>query len=304
MTGSERTPDRWFGEAPDFTIARGLGDINQITRVRDCLAEQSDDRFEVDRVRLDSWLGHSQSLSKSDAEVLFTGLVLNGAATQTGSERSFADYSFVVDRRRATAVLEAQRIARMVLDDVGFTDRPDEPTTELTATFPPRTDERVVSSVRPLSDDLRRLFFEADSIVRIANPYFDPTPSIVGDIASLADRGVTTNILTREARDGPKNLASSLNAIYEKINPPHRHRLNVRDLYERDQLTGKQAYATHAKIAIADRDICYLGSANLTDTSLSNNFELGVLLRGENVLSAIDVFDAVFDLARPVELPL
>jgi len=80
--------------------------------------------------------------------------------------------------------------------------------------------------------------------------------------------------------------------------------LKIRDLYEQDDKTGRQAYATHAKIAIADTEVCYLGSANLTDMSLSNNFELGVLLRGDSVDVAVDVFDAVFDFSREVELPL
>ena len=126
----------------------------------------------------------------------------------------------------------------------------------------------------------------------------------MGDIASLANRGVTTKILTRETESASSKLVSALNAVYEGIDPENRHWLRVRDLYERDDETGRQTYATHAKVAIADREICYLGSANLTDTSLSDNFELGVLLRGETVGTAIDVFDTVFDFSREVELPL
>jgi len=55
-------------------------------------------------------------------------------------------------------------------------------------------------------------------------------------------------------------------------------------------------------LAIADREVCFLGSANLTDTSLSNNFELGVLLYDESVDTATHVFGAVFDFSREVEL--
>jgi cardiolipin synthase/putative cardiolipin synthase len=161
-----------------------------------------------------------------------------------------------------------------------------------------------MTDVRPLSSDLRKLFFDADSVVRIANPYFDPNPSVVGDIASLPNRGVTTKILTRETESASPKLVSALNSVYEQIAPENRHRLRIRDLYEQDDETGRQAYATHAKVVIADESLCYLGSANLTDMSLSNNFELGVILRGETVKTAVDVFDAAFGFARDVKLPL
>ncbi len=294
----------WFDFEIDFTIAQGVSDAGLLPALRDYFAERSERSIEVDRTELNSSLDAGQ-LTKTDAESLFTGLVLSGVANQKGGGRSFADYSFTVNCEPAARVLEAQRIARAALDEVGTKSRRNRtPEVELTATFPPGIDHSVLTDVRPLSDDLRRLFFDADSVVRIANPYFDPKPSVVGDIASLANRGVETKILTRETESGSSNLVSALNSVYEEVDPPNRHRLKVRDLYERDDETGRQAYATHAKIAISDSEVCYLGSANLTDTSLSNNFELGVLLRGENVDVAIEVFDAIFDFAGEVELPL
>lgn len=304
MTDSGLPPDEWFAPELDFTVARSISDRGLIAALRDYFAEQSESRIEVDRRELNEALD-GYRLSKSDAEPLFTGLVVNGVADQASSKRSFADYSFLVECEPASKVLEGQRVARAALEDVGWTNRdPDELHTELTATFPPAISRDRISAIRPLSTEIRQLLFDADDVVRIANPYFDPTPAVVGDVASLANRGVETRILTRETESASSNLKSTLNSIHERIDSHHRHRLKVRDLYERDTETGQQAYATHAKIAIADRDLCYLGSANLTDTSLSNNFELGVLLRGENVDVAVDLFDTVFNFARTVELPL
>lgn len=300
------TPNgEWFNEDIDFTIARGVNETGLLSILRDYFADRQTSRIEIDREELNRVLESRYDLSKTEAESLFTGLVLNGVADQKGSGRSFADYSFVVESGPAAEVLETQRIARSAFQDVGLPEQSSKsPHVELTATFPPGINRGVMADVRFLSSDLRKLFFDADSIVRIANPYFDPNPSVVGDIASLANRGVTTKILTRETESASSTLVSALNSVYEGIDPENRHRLKVRDLYERDNETGRQAYATHAKIAIADSDLCYLGSANLTDTSLSNNFELGVLLRGETVGAAVGVFDVVFDFAREVELPL
>ena len=294
----------WFYTELDFTIAQGVSDPGLLPALRDYFGDHSETSIVIDREKLNNSLDPGQ-LTKSDAESLFTGLVLNGVAKQEGGGQSFADYSFAVECGPAARVLETQRIARAALDEAEQKSRRSQATgLELTATFPPSIDARVVSGVRPLSDDLRKLFFDADSVVRIANPYFDPNPSVLGDIASLANRGIETKILTRETESGGSNLVSALNSVYKEVEPRNRHRLKIRDLYEVDDETGRQAYATHAKIAVADDKVCYLGSANLTDTSLSNNFELGVLLRGEKVGVAIEVFDAVFDFAREVKLPL
>lgn len=304
MTDDGTHEDQWFDGDIDFTIAKGVSDPELLPALRDYFVGRVESRIEIDRTELNRCID-CHKLSKSDAESLFAGLVLNGVANQKGSGPSFADYSFTVECEAAARILESQWIARAVLEEAGVTEKTSKsPHVKLTATFPPGIHGGKVTDVRPLSSDLRKLFFDADSVVRIANPYFDPNPSVVGDIASLANRGVTTKILTRETESASSKLVSALNGVYEGIDPENRYRLRVRDLYERDDETGRQAYATHAKVVIADRDLCYLGSANLTDTSLSNNFELGVILRGERVETAIQVFDTVFDFARDVELPL
>lgn len=304
MIDDGTSKDQWFDDDIDFTIAKGVSDSELLSVLRDYFVGRPESRIEIDRRELNRSID-CHRLSKSDAEFLFTGLVLNGVANQKGKGASFADYSFTVECEAAARILESQRIARAALEEADVTEKASKsPHVELTATFPPGINGEKITDVRLLSSDLRKLFFDADSIVRIANPYFDPNPSVVGDIASLANRGVKTKILTRETESANLKLVSALNSVYEGINPENRHRLRVRDLYERDDETGRQAYATHAKVVIADRDLCYLGSANLTDTSLSNNFELGVLIRGEPVKIAVDVFDSVFNFAREVKLPL
>lgn len=293
-----------YGEL-DFTIARGISDPGVIKAVREVFLRTDTGEIKTNREMLTAHLSGDISLSKSEAEYLFTGLVLNDAATQIAGGKSFADYTFTVNVERAADVLETQQIACLVLDDVGFFNNDTtRPTVELTGTFPPMMDAQLPSEVQPLVGDLRRIFFSADTTVRVANPYFDPSPAVVGDIVGLLNRGVRAKILTRETESAASDLRSTLNRLHEEIDPSCRDHLYVRDLYKRDDQTGQQAYATHAKIAIADQNLCYLGSANLTDTSLSTNFELGVLLRGDVVSTAINVFDTVFEFSRRVDLPL
>lgn len=289
----------------EFTIARGISSSKVLNAVREYFQQQTAEDVKVDRQSLNTSLPDEFQLSKRDAECLFTGLVLNGAAAQVGNARTFADYTFAVHVNQAVVILDAQRIARSALDDAEElnNERP-KTTVEFTATFPPTMDPHPTDQVRPLSNDLRRLFFDADSVVRIANPYFDPAPPVIEYIASLSNRGVETKILTRETEAASRKLRQALNMLHEQIEPTNRNSLQVRDCYESDDDTGKQSYATHAKIAIADEELCYVGSANLTGHSLTSNFELGVLLREDSVGVAIDIFDAVFEFSNRVDLPI
>jgi cardiolipin synthase/putative cardiolipin synthase len=294
--------DDWLDSDPDFTIARGIHDAEKIKELRDYFASRRTAVVNTKRTALNDVLEKWATLSKSEAESLFTGLVIAGVAEERGGGSTFADYTFRVECGPSSKVLEGQRIGRKAMEQVLAEQK--ESRTILTATLPPAIRVDSDTNLRPLSSDIRQLFFDADSVVRIANPYFDASPTVIGDIASLADRGVTTKILTRETSSNDPKLTSTLNTIHKKISPDKRHFLEVRDLYQENDRTGRQSYATHAKIAIADDSPCYVGSANLTEMNLSNNFEMGVLLWGEVVDDAIDVFNAVFDSARKVSLPL
>lgn len=289
----------------DFTIARSFSDSKLLNEVQNYLTERGSDEIELDRHTLNSELKTDQNLSKKDAERLFTGLIVNGAAKQTGGGNSFADYTFRIDTESAADALEIQRIALVALQrESSQNSHIDYPQVELTGTFPEKLSVSGNKDIQPISDNLRRMIFDAELEVRIANPYFDPSPAVVGDIASLANRGVQTKILTRETSSANANLRQSLNSMYESIDSCSKNKLRVRDLYKTNSTTGQQDFATHAKIVVVDREICYLGSANLTETSLSDNFELGVILREEIVESVSSIFDDVFRLATPVKLPI
>ena len=75
--------------------------------------------------------------------------------------------------------------------------------------------------------------------------------------------------------------------------------LAVRYLHERRM--SAQMFQLHAKMILADGERAYLGSANLTDTSLHYNFEIGLLVEDRAIVAALErMFDYVFSFsARP-----
>src|SRR4029077_11900796 len=53
----------------------------------------------------------------------------------------------------------------------------------------------------------------------------------------------------------------------------------------------------HAKVILSDARMAYIGSANMTQASLSLSMELGTFLRGESVRTLVSVVDAILAVA-------
>jgi phosphatidylserine/phosphatidylglycerophosphate/cardiolipin synthase-like enzyme len=167
------------------------------------------------------------------------------------------------------------------------------------APFPP---PRLVASVPvPLRDALRsrapellatadvfrRLIEDARVSIKIFSPYVDPAFTGLAEGARAPMQVVTTLRETR-MRSSPvlERFASS-------------RPLAVRYLHERQ--ASAQMFQLHAKMILVDGERAYIGSANLTDTSLHYNFEMGLLVEERAIVERLEkVFDYVFGFAaRP-----
>ncbi|WP_217140435.1 DISARM system phospholipase D-like protein DrmC [Streptomyces sp. AC627_RSS907] len=83
---------------------------------------------------------------------------------------------------------------------------------------------------------------------------------IVREIARAVDRGVYVDLLLEESTQAAEAFAALPSGVHVW------HRVGA-------------AGVLHAKLIAADRHTAFLGSANLTDRALSDNIELGVVLR-------------------------
>lgn len=279
----------------DFTVATTFDDPGRVSAIGSYF-EGANGIENIDRHAFDDAL--DRPLTRDEAMALFTCLVRANAASQQTSASTFADYEFTIETDRAAAVLRQQAVALTYRNEttaVGPTT-----TAEVVTTVPPNVSVLPGSPVRHHSAELRSLLLDADDEVRIAAPYFDSDEEIVADIASLPNRGVETRILTREARTNT-STSDTIDRVLGAVNDDAHDSLEFRDLYELDAASGTQVYATHAKTIVADEQLCYLGSANLTTTSLGTNFELGVVLTGSAVDTVAHLFDSVFDVSRPVD---
>lgn len=283
----------------NFTVVRQFDDPSRVVAIRDAIVEI--DREEISRAVVNEKL--NSPLTTREAAALFTCLQKNGAATQVATgDGGFANYTFKIHLKGASSVLTQQAAgiaSQRSTDKIESSETDVDFVATLPGGFTPQSTQ--VRALPDIASTIRNQVFAADSSIRIANPYFDPTLELVEDLASLPRRGVETRLLTRETADEKGDTHVTLNKMWELMHEEHRDNFEVRDLYRWDKERGAQAYATHAKTVIVDDTVCYVGSANLTDTSLSTNFEFGVIVEGDIVEEAVAVFDEVFEYSHPVE---
>lgn len=132
------------------------------------------------------------------------------------------------------------------------------------------------------------LFSSARTSLNILAPYVDPTFSGLVATARVPVRVVTTPSPGRPPRPNP---------VLERCATVGD--LGVRYLNERRDRA--LVFQMHAKMVVADSNRAYVGSANLTDTSVHYNLELGVLIQDALLIAQLErLFDHLFnDVAVP-----
>jgi phosphatidylserine/phosphatidylglycerophosphate/cardiolipin synthase-like enzyme len=148
-----------------------------------------------------------------------------------------------------------------------------------------------VPGLLPTYNALLSLFRGAQRFVKVFSPYVDPTFTSLVQAARCAVKVISTAPDARRARG---------NAVLERC-------ASLRDVIPRyivERRGGTQIFQMHAKMVLSDLTAAYIGSTNLTDTSLHYNLELGVLTTDRALLQSLDrAFNYLFDrVAVPAQL--
>jgi phosphatidylserine/phosphatidylglycerophosphate/cardiolipin synthase-like enzyme len=103
---------------------------------------------------------------------------------------------------------------------------------------------------------------------------------VLKELAAAADRGVVIKLILESGETGGGTLtfdaAKAFNSLSDGV------RFYVWPTEKRPVLERGRA-SLHAKAAIADRDMAFVTSANLTGHGIAENMELGVLVRGGHI---------------------
>jgi cardiolipin synthase/putative cardiolipin synthase len=284
----------------DFTIATQFETPDDVDAVAIALNGVGAGEMLVTRDDLDQELPPDTDLDDVEVKTLLVGLLLNDAAERADHVTPLIDASFVVDVERATTVLREQAAACAALQDRD-PEQSAQQKAEFVATVPPQLDAQMPPTFGDLDTQVRSLLLTADNVARVANPYFDPGHPTVETLRTLPERGVETRILTRSVKPGTDRY-DVLSAMRSTLSAAERELVDVSELFSLTD-AGTQAYATHAKMIVADQSRCYVGSANFTTTNLSSNFEAGIITSGQGVPAAATMFDDVFKVGHRVSLP-
>lgn len=147
---------------------------------------------------------------------------------------------------------------------------------------------------------VRSLVAGARESLILASPYWDldVATDLAGLVGKRLEAGVDIRVLARPARSGSETdraLSLIANALSSAAGS------SVRFLEEPSELDRFGTATFHFKLAIADREIAYLGSANFNTAGLASRWELGILLRGRQARTLAALADSLFEAARPAE---
>jgi phosphatidylserine/phosphatidylglycerophosphate/cardiolipin synthase-like enzyme len=170
----------------------------------------------------------------------------------------------------------------------------------LCVSLPPTLSAAAEHVIRESSTDLRSGMLDvivgAQESLLIASPFWDAGTS--EEIANLAKKrlggGVNVTILGRFSRDLPVPVRAELRKIAKDPN------CSILSWFEG---SGNDTQTFHFKAISADRGArAYLGSANMTVSSLRSRMELGVVLTGKVAEELDRVLRVVLTLACPISL--
>ena len=231
----------------------------------------------------------------SDDEAL---LALNALCDLGVLERIGLGYRLNKQQFDATEGLREGIHAALAIVGESFPDGP--PEAQLCVSLPPSLPAASEHVIREASDDLRSSLIDvvagAKHSLIIASPFWDA--GTASEMASLLDKrlgtGVRVWLLGRFERDLPAGVRSELRRIASE------QECSILSWIEG---SGADTQTFHFKAASADKgERGYMGSANMTYSSLRSRMELGVILTGTAAAQLDRILRVVITMASPVDI--
>lgn len=238
----------------------------------------------------------------SERESILYSLKENGILLNVKPAPSIHDYQFKLNSKDIDLFFTCEENAAEVLEKyLERTCEPDENVVSFVSTVPSEflALSKKTDQIEPA---LIRLISKATKTLWIVNPFFDKFGAtiILDALLGAAKQGVHIKIMSRDYLENP-NQKESLQYIASEFEKNGLlESLEYRDLFLRSE-NGKQIYALHSKLLVSDLS-AYIGSANLTEHSMRNNFELGVIIYGTSILPVIDLVEKMWNYATRVKI--
>lgn len=171
---------------------------------------------------------------------------------------------------------------------------------DIVCTMPRRDDslehlEPVDFEMRQITSAILTLCRNSDRTLTIVSPFFESegVEWILPGVEQALDRGVQVSIASRELSPGEPNQ-NALAKLYDYAEK-HGGDLTIYDYYEAKNDSEEPLYTLHSKLIVSDQREAYVGSANFTKYGFNENFEVGVIARGEGISRLSDLVGRIVD---------
>jgi len=199
----------------------------------------------------------------------------------------------LVDAWRATTVTADELASMLLAAGYVFTKTEKQQSTELVWTGPTTP----FVSARRTEQALLQVINAASSTLFITSFVAYDFSSIVRALNAANDRGVVVSMLLESSQGHGGSISIDVIGKMRTLVPSA-------TLYawidKNDEFSGGRV---HAKVALADRTICFITSANLTGHAMEKNMEAGVLITGGQIPKLLDVhFRALVELRHVISV--
>lgn len=232
-------------------------------------------------------------LSNDEVLVAFKALCDLGVIEKDGT-------SYRLNRARLDATDQVRKTVHETLQALTNIMPDSRAEVQLCVSVPPSLSAGTEHVIHELSTDLRSSLIDivasAKQTLILASPFWDrdTTAEMVSLVRKKLDAGVHVTLLGRFSRDLATDVRSELGRIAEDPD------CAILSWFEG---SGKETQTFHFKAISADRGLrAYVGSANMTFSSLRSRMELGVILTGKAAVQLDRVLRVVTAMASPVDV--
>jgi hypothetical protein len=232
-------------------------------------------------------------ISDDEALIAFSALCDLGVLERTGARYGFNRVRFDTTEQFRHGI----HAAIAILDESATHEAPE---VQLCVSLPPTLSPVAEHVIHESSTDLRSSLLDVIATAKqsliVASPFWDA--GTTAEMVSLARKklaaGVQVGLLGRFSRDLPADVRSELRKIAREDG------CSILSWFEG---TGAGTQTFHFKAASADRgQRGYMGSANMTFSSLRSRMELGVILAGNAAAQLDRILRVVITMASPIEM--
>jgi len=217
------------------------------------------------------------------------------------------DYLAIIEPNKKFERNKIKLIEKPEIESIGDREREEYP--EILITLPPYNifglETELIQldfPINTLKEEFQKLFEKANHSIYICSPFleYNGFDTYLPTLLSKAKDGVDVKIIARQiSNTDPDSRYEQIKRI-QKIFKEKNTSISIRNYhFFNDRVV---VSSTHAKMIVCDYEYGYIGSGELRKNSFDKNFEVGVILKGEQAYQLGKIFDKLFSVSTNIPI--